>query len=48
MDNKDKSWSELLDTPEKVEKLIAWVFDDEVDQQLLAGIEVSFKDYKKE
>ena len=44
----DKDKDELFDTPEKVKKFLEWLFDEEVDEQLLAGIEVSYKDYKKE
>ena len=38
---------ELLDTPEKVEKFLKWLFDPEFDEQLISGVEVSYKDYDK-
>lgn len=45
---KDKDGNELFDTPEKLDKFLTWLFDEEVDDKLLNGEEVSYADYGKE
>lgn len=45
---KDRNGNEMFDSPEQVAKFIEWLFDEEVDKKLESGIEVNWRDYKKE